>query len=64
MTAKEVYEENYESICIGLGHKIWSKKWNNALQNKFINHASLEGDDRKAVNAPLHSPVTVLYPLE
>jgi len=35
MTAKEVYEEYYESICIDLGHKVWSKKMKECIAEQI-----------------------------
>ena len=35
MTAKEVYEEYYERICIDLGHKVCSKKMKECIAEQI-----------------------------
>ena len=35
MTATEVYEEYYESICIDLGYKVWSKKMQGCIAEQI-----------------------------
>ena len=35
MTAKEVYEEYYESICIDLGYKVWSKRMQECIAEQI-----------------------------
>jgi hypothetical protein len=35
MTTEEVYEEYYQSICIELGHKVWSKKMKECIAEQI-----------------------------
>jgi hypothetical protein len=35
MTAEEVYEEYYESICIDLGYKVWSKRMQECIAEQI-----------------------------